>query len=362
MAKMEFMVFDECQYNWFDSVPAAEVYDQAIREVQLEEELGFKYHFVIEHQGHAVGQIQTPEVFLAAVARQTKTIRIGAMVFLLPFHNPLRLAMQCAMLDQLSHGRLDFGAGVAGNPDSFLSWNIPYSVSERRMAGREALDVIIKAWTEQRITYHGKYYSYDDAIALPQPYQKPHPPVWYMGRSKDTMELCVERGYGVGMFMREDDDMTDFMNSFKQMWKEAGHKTPKPPSFLTRSVYVAESDEQAYYEVASYLPQAYSWGENKFPIAHLGTRESAYEPEADNPDRIRGRQMMTGTKTGIDFWLEHNLGYVGSPETVIRKIEESQEKIGYEIFGPRFRFGPMPNQMVEKSIRLFGEKVIPAFT
>ena len=373
MANLEFGVFDDCSYNWFDSVPnAVDAYEQSFREVQLEEKVGFKYHFVIEHQGHVVGQVQTPAVYLAALARHTNTIRIGAMVFLLPFHDPLRLAMDCTMVDQLSHGRLEFGAGIGGAPDSFKSWNVGFSVPERRLAGPEALDVIMKAWTEDKFTYHGKYYNYDDVIPLPRPYQEPHPPMWFAGRSKSSLELCVERGYGVGMFLRPDHLIAETINTWKQMWKDSGQKRPRPPAFLTRSVYVAETDEQAYEEAAPYLPEAYSWGENKFPIAHLGTQrfsgrreereDSAKGEEAEAPEGSVGRQMFTGMRTGIDFWLEHNLAYVGSPETIIRRIEESRKAVGYDEFGGRFKFGPIPDHLVENSLRLFGEKVIPAFT
>jgi alkanesulfonate monooxygenase SsuD/methylene tetrahydromethanopterin reductase-like flavin-dependent oxidoreductase (luciferase family) len=362
MSNLEFGVFDECSYNWFDSVPqAVDAYEQSFREVQLEEEVGFKYHFVIEHQGHVVGQVQTPAVFLAALARHTSTIRIGAMVFLLPFHDPLRLAMDCAMVDQLSHGRLEFGAGVGSTPDSFNSWNVAFPISERRAAGAEALDVIEKAWQEERFTYHGKYYNYDEVIPLPHPYQQPHPPMWFAGRSEASLELCVARKYGVGMFLLPDQRIADIFSLWRRMWKDSGHKGPRPPSFLTRSVYVAETDEQACEEAALYLPQAYTWGEEKFQTVKLGTRETYTKAETDIPDRKKGRETFMNMRTGIDFWLEHNLAYVGSPETVIRRIEETHKMMGYDVFGGRFRFGPMPDHLLEKSLRLFGEKVIPAF-
>ena len=362
MGDLEFGVFDEGVYNWFDSVPqAVDAYERSFLDVQLEERLGFKYLFIIEHQGHVGGQIQTPAVYLAALARRTTTIRLGALVFLLPFHNPLRLAMDCAMVDQLSHGRLDFGAGIGGTPDSFHSWNVPYSFPERRFAGPEALDVILKAWTEERFSYHGKYFQYDDVVPLPHPYQKPHPPMWFAGRTKSSLELCVERGYGVGMFLLPDDFVAAIFGTWRQMWKDSGKKEPRPPSFLTRAVYVAETDEQAYEEAAHYLPLSYSWGEDKFPIAQIGTQQFQKQEEPDTPDRQKGREMFTGMRTGIDFWHKHNLAYVGSPETVTRRIQETQNTIGYDVFGGKFRFGPMPDHLVENSLTLFGEKVMPQF-
>ena len=266
------------------------------------------------------------------------------------------------MVDQLSHGRLEFGAGIGGSPDSFLSWNVPYSIPDRRFAGPEALDVILKAWTENRFSYHGKYYQFDDVIPLPHPYQKPpHPPMWFAGRTKSSLELCVERGYGVGMFLLPDDFVADTLGTWRQLWKDSGKKEPRPPAFLTRSIYVAETDEQAYEEVAPYLPMSYSWGEEKFTIAQIGSHKFQNSEEPDSPDRQEGREIFTGMRDGIDFWLEHNLAYIGSPETVTRHLEETQKTLGYDVFGGRFRFTTMPDHMIENSLRLFGEKVIPQF-
>ena len=219
----------------------------------------------------------------------------------------------------------------------------------------------MKAWTEDKFTYHGKYYRYDDVISLPHPYQKPHPPMWFAGRSRSSLELCVERGYGVGMFLHPDEVVIDTLETWRRLWKYSGKKETRPPAFLTRSVYVAETDEQAYTEAASYLPLAYSWGEGKFSIPQIGAQQFANREEPSDPKQEIGRDMFTGMRTGIDFWLEHNLAYIGSPDTVIRKIEETQKSMGYDVFGGRFRFGPIPEHLVEKSIRLFGEHVIPHF-
>ena len=121
-------------------------------------------------------------------------------------------------------------------------------------------------------------------------------------------------------------------------------------------MYVAESDEQAYQEVAEYLPQSYSWGESKFPIEKIGDHDVVTRGERDPKQK-----MFARLRHHIDGWLEQNIAYVGSPEPVIAKIQASHARLDYDVFGGRFRFGPMPDTMVEKSIELFGKKVIPAF-
>ena len=185
--------------------------------------------------------------------------------------------------------------------------------------------------------------------------------MWFAGRSQSSLELCVERGYGVGMFLHPDEVIVDTLNTWRRLWKDSGNKMPRPPAFLTRSVYVGETDEQAYEDAAPYLPRAYSWGEEKFLIPQIGARDLVNKDETFDPKQEIGRDMFTGMRTGIDFWLNHNLAYIGSPDTVIRKIEETQKSMGYDVFGGRFKFGPIPSSLVEKSLRLFGKHVIPHF-
>ena len=354
--KLDFAVFDEFGFNFFrPSGNALDVYEQTFREVQLEEELGFKYHFVIEHQGNCVGQCQSPSVYLAALAQRTSTIRIGSMIFLVTFYNPMRLAQDTAMVDQLSRGRLDFGAGVGALQHEFMRWKLPWD--ERRAMATEAMEIIEKAWTEECVSYQGKFWTFDEALPLPRPYQKPHPPIWFAGRSRESLEYAVAHDYNIGLFLDPDPVIAETVGLWRQIWKEAQRTGPMPHCFLTRGVYVAETDEQALEEAAPYLPQAYTWGEDLLESTQVGSFRG--DP---TPDRLRGRAMFEGMAAGIDFWLEHGLAHVGSPETVIRRLKKQQELIGFDTFGGRFRWGPIPDELVMKSIKLFGEQVMPAFS
>ena len=359
MAKIEFAASDGGFYNYFDDVPeAVDRYEALIREVQLEEEVGFKYHVIIEHQNVYFGQCTSPMVYVSALAQRTSTIRFAQMVLPIPFYNPMRFAMDTAMIDQLSRGRLDVGVGLGSYQYESDRWNIPYS--ERRSRFPEFMEIVKMAWTEESVTYDGKYWKFDNAIALPKPYQKPHPPIWFAGRSRGSLEWAAANNATLGSgLVTPDDNIAETLSEYRQVCKEAGHtQETMPLTYFFRCVYVAETDEQAYKEIAPYLPMAHSWGEEKFDwMPKLGY----YEAE-DAKSAQSGANMFKGTKTGIDFWLENNIAYVGSPETVIQRIKESQKLTGFDIFGARFRFGPMPDEMVRNSIRLFGEKVIPAFS
>ena len=357
MAKLEFAVFDNFASNFFRSVPeAVDVYERSFREVQLEEQLGFDYHFVVEHQGHVVGQCQSPPVYLAALAQRTSTIRIGGMIFLIPFYNPMRLAQDVAMVDQLSRGRMEFGVGIGPREHEFLRWNLPFA--ERRAMGMEALEIIEKAWTKETVTHDGKFWQFDEAIPLPKPYQKPHPPIWWGGHSQASLEYAAAKNYNIGLFLERDATLAEMVSMWRRLWKDAGHQGPMPRSFLARSVYVAETDEQAREEVEPYLVQFYTYGIDVLERTRFGMQRGDH----GSLYRKRGSKIFDDMATGIDFWLENDLALVGSPETIIRRLEKSQQLVGFDLFGSDFRSGPMPDEMVEKSMTLFAKEVMPAFS
>ena len=356
MARIDFAVQDNGLHHFFDNVPeAVDRYESLIREVQLAEEVGFKYHCIIEHQSTFFGQLQSPMVYLAALSQRTSTIRFVQMVFNTPFYHPMRFAMDTAMIDQLSRGRMEVGVGLGPLRFETDRWNLPFD--DRRERFPEFLEVVKKAWTQECVNHQGKYWQFDNAIALPRPYQKPHPPIWYAGRSRESLEWAAANNANLGASMRTDEEVAETFGLFRDLCREAGHQQNMPLTYLHRGVYVAETDEQAIKEIAPYLPQAYAWGDDKYDwMPKLGD----YEAERTTQDQ-RGQDMFRGTKSGIDFWMENNLAYVGSPETVIQRISEVQKLTGFDVLGARVRFGPMPDELVMNSIRLFGEKVIPAF-
>lgn len=140
MRQLEFGVWDGFAAHEMALSPvAADVYEQHLREAQLAEELGYQYYFTIEHQNSHVGQITAPSVYLCAVAQRTSRLRIGAMIYQLPFYNPMRLAQEVAMLDHLSRGRLEFGTGIGVHEHEFIRWNLPFY--QRREMSAEALEI-----------------------------------------------------------------------------------------------------------------------------------------------------------------------------------------------------------------------------
>lgn len=356
MANLDFGIWDSFGGHEMARSPvAADIYGQHIKEVQLGEKLGYRYYFIIEHQNSNVGQITAPSVYLSAVAQHTSSIRIGTMIYQLPLHNPVRLAEEAAMLDHLSHGRLEFGAGLGTHEHEFMRWGVDFA--QRREMGNESLEIILKAWTEDSVTYEGKYWTFDEALPMPKPYQKPHPPIWYAAHSTTSLEYAAKQNFNVAQNLDVDEVIAEKFELYRQVWRECGHKGAMPRTFLMRAVHVAETDEIAREEVEQPLLEADSLGSRGIAETRIGFR--------GNPDTVTRSARARGTaeqRTSYDWWIDNGVAIVGSPETVIKKLQEHQQTIGYGVFCANHRIGTLAPELAEKSLRLFGEEVIPAFS
>src|SRR5436309_10346653 len=154
MGTLEFGIFDSFgPFEMAEFPMVADVYEAHIRRAQEAEQLGYRYYFFIEHQNSPVCSVTAPNVYLTALASRTSALRFGLMIYQLPFHHPVRLAQELATLDQLSRGRLEFGAGTGVIGHEFLRWNL--SFESRHEMSAEALDIIVRAWTSDPRTHPG---------------------------------------------------------------------------------------------------------------------------------------------------------------------------------------------------------------
>src|SRR5215208_3360143 len=230
-------------YQMSQAPRTADVYDYHISRAVRLEELGFHSYWIIEHQNSPVGEITSPSVYLTAIAMRTSTLRFGAMIWQIPFHNPMRLAEEVAMLDHLSHGRVEFGSGIGVHEHEFIRWGLNYY--ERAPMSAEAMEIIFKAWTEPEVTYKGEYWSFDEALPAPKPYQQPHPPVWIAAHSKPSMEYAAKNNWNVAQNLDTDASVAEKFEYFRQAWRACNHPGPMPRIFLMRNVFVAETDAKA---------------------------------------------------------------------------------------------------------------------
>ncbi|MBM3224938.1 MAG: LLM class flavin-dependent oxidoreductase [Candidatus Tectomicrobia bacterium] len=187
--------------------------------------------------------VSVPLVWASAIAARSERLRIGTGVSVLPLCHPIRLAEEAATVDQISRGRLDFGVGRSGFARAYEGYGIPYGESRERF--QEALDVILKAWTDDRLTYEGKYFRCENLCVMPRPYQQPHPPIRVAATTPDTFPMIGRMGYPLVTGLRGFDipEVAQNLKRYREAWHAAGH-AGNGNVYIRIPVYVAATDVQ----------------------------------------------------------------------------------------------------------------------
>jgi alkanesulfonate monooxygenase SsuD/methylene tetrahydromethanopterin reductase-like flavin-dependent oxidoreductase (luciferase family) len=186
------------QFGLFDHIdlaadrPLAQQYDERLQFVAAADDAGFYAYHLAEHHATPLNTVPVPGTFLAAVARATKRIRMGPMVYLLPLYSPLRLIEEISILDHLSHGRLEIGVGRGVSPYELNFHKV--DAEKSREIFIDAYDCMIEGLTHDRLTYHGPFYNYDNVPMILRPLQQPHPAMWYGSSNTVGAAWAGERG------------------------------------------------------------------------------------------------------------------------------------------------------------------------
>ncbi len=341
---MDFGIFIEFQVR--RGRTQAEAFEESFALVEAAEDLGIdtvwlaEFHFIADRSVMA-----SPLVAASAIASRTRRIRIGLGVQVLPLANPIRIAEEAAMVDHISKGRLDFGAGRSAFTKFYEGFNVPYSESRRLFS--ETLEVIMKAWTEERFSHQGEYYSFSDVNVVPKPYQQPHPPTYIAASSADSFPTIGSLGHSILASLDAGEAQTqERVEQYRKARREAGQ--PGPGAVLLRiPAFVAETEEEALE-----APRTSTIGEIRFLADELAS--SAGTPEM--AERLRRIGQLT-----YDEILRDRVIY-GTPETVTERLQEYQEMLGLSGLVLEMNYGrEIPYDKVLSSLRLLGEKVIPRF-
>src|SRR5690242_2161512 len=183
-------------FFFFQAAPGlthAEVVHREIEQMEWTEELGFDQIWLTEHHFIDYGLAVDPASLAATAAARTRRVRIGLAAAILPFHHPLRLAEQLALIDIISKGRLDVGVGRGNRPAEFRGYHVPQQENRERFD--EAVDIMLKAWTEERFSHEGRFFTIGETRVIPKPWQRPHPPIYQVCGSDDGIESSAARGW-----------------------------------------------------------------------------------------------------------------------------------------------------------------------
>jgi alkanesulfonate monooxygenase SsuD/methylene tetrahydromethanopterin reductase-like flavin-dependent oxidoreductase (luciferase family) len=358
LGRLGVSIFDLCHYPYdndperYDSALAARVYEEHMEEWLAAERLGFDCIFLSEHHFTAYNLLPSPNVMLGALAARTERIRIGVMVNVVPFHEPLRLAEEAAMLDLLSHGRLEIGVGRGIDFQEVTKLGMDFD--ELRPRFQEGLELMLKAWTQVDLEHKGAFYSLGSAAVYPRPLQQPHPPVWAAAESPATIEWVASQGFGMATIFLPTSVVGEKLEHYLGLAEHRAGRIGRETFMLFRNVYVAPSDEEA---VADCDP-ALSHMLFLFADAALPP-DPALLPDSYAFHREIFARSMEAPETFEDI-QEAGIVICGSPSTVREQLLAQVEELGLRQICLLFAFGNLPHEKVMRSMQLFATEVLPA--
>lgn len=343
-----------------------EIFKQTLHQVKKAEEVGFSHFWTVEH--HFLGEFShssAPEVFYGAVAAQTKTIRIGHGVRLLPYpyNHPIRVAEMAATLDNICDGRLEFGTGRSVSRTELEAFGI--DPAKTRELWREALEMVVGAWTEEEFAWDGKQFKFPRRAVVPKPVQKPHPPLWIAATGPESHEIAGLQGLGLLSFtlLVDPDELKKRIGKYRAAQnspaaRPIGKFVNKQAAAFTLA-FCAETDAKA----KAIAGDACVWyvRESFKLVASVGLWQQGEDANASNTyDYVKKMLGMNPDDIKFDDLLERDMVIVGSPETCIKKVKRYQEA-GCDQYLAMMQIRDIPHQDIMDSIDLFGKYVIPYF-
>lgn len=325
--------------------------------IRYAEELNYSEAWIGEHYTAVREPIPSPDIVIAQALKETSKIKLAAGAHLLPYHHPVELAIRVAYLDHLAQGRLMLGVAPGAVPTDATLFGMKHKDQNREMTA-EALEIMFKMWTEEDFEYEGKYWS----AKIPKemingglkhhikPFQKPYPPIGVAGSNPNSSTLKLAGEYG---FLPMSLGVNE--NTAANHWDtvvEGAKKTNKNPQRedwrIVYQIFVADTDEEALdYAINGAMGKA--WGEYFLEMYS----------KAGLLDKFKHSPEVRDEEVTVEY-LAKNIWFVGSPQTVARKLDSLYKKSG--------GFGVLLLTVYDyeenrdawnKSMKLLKEEVIP---
>ncbi len=329
-------------------------FDEALRLSVLADELGYSHVRTVEHYFRPYGGMTpSPIVFLTAVAAQTRRVRLVTGAVLPIFNHPIKIAGETAMLDCLSHGRLDVGFGRAFLPEEFEAFQRPMEESRARFEG--GIEAVRRLWTEADVVYEDAFYRFGPVTSSPRPVQRPHPPIFIAAvGTPASFEWAGERGFGLMVvpYLSKFEGLQANLGAYRDAFAASHPGRAVPAVQMSFHMHVAETDARAITEatpqmdhyVALFKSSASAW---------LGRTSAGYPGYAEI---IKELDTMT-----MDRVLRERRAFIGAPETVDSLVRNAIDLFGDIEPSLSVLFGAMPYDIGERSVRLFAAEVMPRF-
>lgn len=319
--------------------PYPQVLRDTLDQIVVLDQLGFDNVWVTEH--HFVDDDYNPSVMtaLAAIAVRTERIRIGTFVMLMPFQHAVRIAEDAACIDNWSNGRLELGVGQGYRIEEFSGFAMERKERAARMA--EGIEIVEKLWTEDRVTFEGRFTSVKDAHLSPRPVQKPRPPIWIGARAEKAVRRVAERGYNLMITLGPDP-----VGWYHEELRRHGRDPQDFSIAQIAMVYVAKTAGQAWDETQEHI---------HYMMSHYSDWLGGKAKDAPGDENVWDLKSASELRTSkyADAMI------IGTPEECAKKIEALAKSRVFTHLVMVSHFPGMDPKKSTESLRLFAKEVAP---
>ena len=330
---LEFGVFDHVDR---DSRPLSRFYEERLRLIEAYDAAGIHGYHCAEHHSTPLGMAPSPSVYLSSIAQRTRSLRFGPLVYTLALYHPLRLAEEICMLDQMSRGRFMVGVGKGVSPIEIGFYGVDPAKAEALFG--ECFAVVVQALTNRIVNYRGEHFRFSGVPMELEPYQKPHPPLWYGVVSPDSAGRAAKAGMN---FISNAPAAAVRAKIARYIATERPSGCAAPKFGINRYMVIAETDAEAL----AVARRAY-----KVWYGHFMTLWWKYNQKPPN----------VNYPAEIETPIEIGTAVVGSPQTVLDALKPQLAESGANYLVCRFAFGDLTLNESLRSLDLFTRHVAPA--
>ena len=349
--------YDQRQFDAPSVTADSQIYDEELRLGDLIEPLGYDSIWTVEHHHTPYTMIPDPTQLLSYFAGRTSRVEMGSMVMVLPWHHPLHVAENIALLDNLLKGRrfvIGFGRGASAKEFDPLA----VSMEESRERFMESLDVVKLALTEERFRYAGKHYQISETSLRPRPRSRPEDVLERMFCSWGSPQtLPIAANAGLGMLVIPMKPFEDYKQDFEDFnaIREANGWAPKPP-IVVCWVYCSEDEAEAQASAWEYMGNYWDSAGRHYgfasPESFKNVRGYEYYQQLAEQHAQVGAHDLNAQFAETQIY--------GTPAQCLTKLKRIQQATNAAEFVAVFRYGGLPIDKAERSMRLFAEQVLPA--
>lgn len=321
----------------------------------LAEPLGFDSLWALEHHFTGYAMSPSPTHLLAYYAGRTKRIALGTAVIVLPWHDPVRVAEEIALIDIYSGGRCLFGFGRGAASVEYAGMRIPMEEARPRFV--EAAKIVVEALSKESFEWDGEFFKIPRTSIRPRPISHPERRFYASSVSPESAEIMAKLGFGMLVIMQNEwPKAAQDIHKFREITESVGH-VARPPILLT-NVSVSENRDEARARALTYLARKWDSIDTHYHFSdgHLASVKG-YEFYGNMAKTYSKMKDEGYRQKATDFYVKIQI--VGTPDDCIQQIAELKRLTGTEHLIAEFSFGGLPHDEAELNMRLFADRVMP---